>query len=260
MRLSPDKKSKKHWLKAELHSHCNLDPIDYRVCRHSPEQLISRAAEMGYEALAFTCHNKDIWTQELAEYARSLGITLIPGMEVDVEQTRHILVYNFHTGSENLNTLDKIRNQSRPDTLVIAPHAFFPGLACLQELLGNNLDVFDAFEYSGFYIRGLNYNRRIVELAREAGKALVGCGDIHHLYQLDRTFAWIYAEPELQSIVSAVKEGLIRMQTAPLSWSEAIRWWATAFRSGAFPVIVQPSSFLRKMRINPQTRVIRLPS
>ena len=126
-------------MKAELHSHCSLDPIDYRICDHTPEQLISKAAELGYEILAITCHNMDIWTEELSDYAQSLGITLIPGMEVTTERTRHTLVYNFHTDAENLNTLKKIRARSREDTLVIAPHPFFPGRICLRGLLETNL-------------------------------------------------------------------------------------------------------------------------
>ena len=118
--------SKKRWLKAELHAHCGLDPDDSRFCRYTPEQLISRAAALGYEILAITCHNMDIWTETLAEYADTLGIRLIPGMEVTAEKTRHVLVYNFRTCPEDLDTLKKIRARSRKDTLVIAPHAFFP--------------------------------------------------------------------------------------------------------------------------------------
>jgi predicted metal-dependent phosphoesterase TrpH len=203
--------------------------------------LISRAAELGYEALAITCHNKDIWTDSLSEYALNLGITLIPGMEVVVERTKHTLVYNFRTGPENLNTLEKIRRHSRSDTLVIAPHAFFPGPFCLRGLIGQNLDVFDALEYSGFQIRGLNFNRRGVDFARETGKPLVGCADVHHLWQLNRTFTLIYAEPELQSILTAIKQGFVKYQTSPLSWWEAAGWWATALWRCAFPVNSEPS-------------------
>ncbi len=239
--MSPDGNSEKRWLKAELHAHCSLDPVDYRICRHSPEQLISRAAELGYEVLALTCHNRDIWTEGLADYARNAGIMLIPGMEVTAERTRHVLVFNFHTGHENLNSLDKIRNRSREDTLVIAPHAFFPGFACLRELLESNLDIFGAFEHSGFQIQGLNFNRRIVSFAKETGKPLVGCADVHHLWQLDRTFTWIYAEPEVESIIAAIKQGLVRVETAPLSWREAAGWWATAVWRYAFPVNAAPS-------------------
>jgi hypothetical protein len=107
-------------------------------------------------------------------------------------------------------------------------------------LLEQNLDVFDALEYSGFYIRGLDFNRRSVDLAKETGKPLVGCGDIHHLYQLGRTFTWIYAKPELNSILTAVKQGLVRIETSPLSWPEAARYWAIALWRYAFPVNAAP--------------------
>jgi predicted metal-dependent phosphoesterase TrpH len=231
----------RRWLKAELHSHCSQDPADYRICRYSPEQMISNAAKLGYEILAITCHNSDVWTESLSDYARNLGITLIPGMEVAAEPTRHILVYNFHTSAENLNTLKKIRDRSREDTLVIAPHAFFPGSVCLRGRLEQNLRIFDAIEYSGFQVRGLDFNRRSVELAAEAGKPLVGCGDIHYLWQLDRTFTWIYAKPDVQSVLSAVKQGLVRIQTSPLSWLEAADWWATTLWRYVFPVNPAPS-------------------
>jgi hypothetical protein len=236
-------RSVKRWLKAELHSHCSLDPVDYRICRQTPEQLIHSAAKLGYEILAITCHNVDIWTEGLSDYARDLGVTLIPGMEVATERTRHVLVYNFHTGPENLATLKKIADRSREDTLVIAPHAFFPGPVCLRGLLRKNLDLFDAIEFSGFQIRGLDFNRRSVALAREFRKPLVGGADVHYLWQLGRTFTWIYAEPGVRSVLSAVKQGLVRIQTSPLSWLEAAEWWAATFWRYAFPVNPVPSRF-----------------
>ena len=240
-KLAAEEKPGKRWLKAELHAHCNLDPVDRRVCSFSPEELISRAARLDYEILSFTCHDSDIWTEELADYARKLGVTLIPGMEVDVEGTGHVLVYNFRTGPENLNTLDKVRKRRRADTLVLAAHPFFPGRACLGELMEPNIDLFDAFEYSGFHIRGVNFNRRAVALAAKPGKPLVGCGDIHYLYQLNRTFTWIYAEPDPASIMDAVRKGLVRMETSPLSWMQAAAWWTTDLWRRLFPANAGPS-------------------
>jgi len=226
-------------MKAELHSHCSLDPIDYRICQHTPEQLISNAAELGYEILAITCHNKDIWTDELANYAMSLGITLIPGMEVTTEGTRHTLVYNFRAEAEELNTLKKIRARSREDTLVIAPHPFFPGRICLKSLLEQNLDLFDAIECSGFQVRNLDFNRRAEALAAKSGKPLVGNGDVHYLWQLGRTFSWIYSEPGVP-IFQAVKQGFVRVQKSPLTNFEAAKWWATSYWRYAFPVNDSP--------------------
>jgi hypothetical protein len=229
-------KSEKRWMKAELHSHCNLDPADYRMCEHTPEELISNAAKLGYEILAITCHNKDIWSKDLSDYANGLGITLIPGMEVTAERTRHTLVYNFHAEAEDLNTLKKIRALSREDTLVIAPHPFFPGPTCLGGLLKKNLDLFDAIESSGFQIAGLNFNRRSEALAKKTNKPLVGNGDVHYRWQLGKTFTWIYSEPGVLPVLRAVKEGFLRIQTTPLTWLEAAEWWATALWRYAFPV------------------------
>ena len=225
----------KRWLKAELHAHCNLDPVDYRVCRFTPEELITAASRQDYQVLAITCHNLDIWTEDLSDYARNMGITLIPGMEVSTERKRHVLAYNFHTRFENLRTLSKIHERSTENTLVIAPHSFYPGAACLGRLLEKNLHIFDAIEYSGFLVRGVDFNRKSVRLAAKTGKPLVACADVHYLWQLGRTITWIYAEPNVQSILASIKHGLVRIRVSPLSWTEAAGWWATTRWRSLFP-------------------------
>ncbi len=235
------KDAKRRWLKAELHSHCSIDPHDYKVCSYTPEQLISEAARLGYDVLAITCHNRDIWSTALSDYAESLGITLIPGMEVSTEGRRHVLAYNFRTGAENLNTLAKLRRLSREDTLVIAPHPFFPGPVCLGSLLERNVEVFDAVENSGFHIAGLNFNRHAHEIARNHGKPVVGNGDVHLLWQLGRTFTWIYSEPCVVSILQAVKQGHVRLDTTPLGYTDVIRFWATVLWRYLFPVNEPPA-------------------
>jgi predicted metal-dependent phosphoesterase TrpH len=238
----------KRWLKADLHAHCNLDPNDFRWIGYSSEQLIQRAAELGYHVLGITCHNIDIWTRELFDYAQNLGITLIPGMEVTAERTRHVLVYNFHKSAKNLNTLEKINQHRREDTLVVAPHPFFPGPACLHGLLERNPDVFDAVEYSGFQIRGFNFNRRGLDFVRKTGKPMVGFGDIHTLWQLNRTFTWVYAEPDIASIIQAIKQGQVRFETSPLSWMEAAAWWTNSLGRLLLPLKVKsPKTKLEKL-------------
>jgi hypothetical protein len=233
--------SAERWLKAELHSHCSLDPIDYRVCSYSPEQLISEAARLGYDVLAITCHNRDIWSRELSEYAESLGITLIPGMEVSTEGGRHVLAYNFRTGSEHLNTLAKIRERSREDTLAIAPHPYFPGRVCLRGLLEQHIDAFDAIENSGFHVPGIDFNRRARKMAQKHQKPVVGNGDVHQLWQLGKTFSWICSEPDLAPILRAVKRGRVRVETTSLIYPEAARFWATILWRYAFPISATPT-------------------
>ncbi len=223
------------WRKAELHSHCNLDPIDYRICSYSAVDLIDEAARLGYEILAITCHDADVWTEDLAAYAASLGITLIPGMEVTKGGRRHILLYNFGTSADHLNSFEKIRTLSRPDTLVVAAHPYYPSIKCLHRLLERNLDMFDAIEVSGFRTPGIDFNRRARRIAAAHAKPLVGNGDVHQLWQLGRTYTWVYSGPGVASILGAIKEGRVRIESSALSYAEAISWWATAFWRSIFP-------------------------
>jgi predicted metal-dependent phosphoesterase TrpH len=239
--MNDEKNARKRWLKAELHSHCSLDPIDYKLCKHSPEGLIEEAARLGYEVLAITCHDLDVWNEGLSEYARSLGITLIPGMEVNAEGRKHTLVYNFRTGPENLNTLKKIRARSGEDTMVIAPHPFFPGKICLGGLLEEHIGLFDAIENSGFFAPGLDFSRRARAVARKHGKPMVGNGDVHYLWQLGRTYSLIHAEPDVRSVIRAVKRGDVRVETSALSYLDVARWWATGFWRSVSPAHHAPT-------------------
>ena len=154
---------------------------------------------------------------------------------------------------------------------MIAPHSFFPGSSCLRLLLEKNLHVFDAIECSGFLIRGIDFNRKSIAIAEKSGKPLVACGDVHYLWQLNRTVTWIYAEPNVQSILHAVKQGFVRVQVLPISWFKAFEWWTTTRWRYIFPVNPAPPKHawnsyslrvdstpsqetLREMRVNPDRR------
>lgn len=221
------------WMKAELHAHCGLDPVDRRICPFSAQDLIKEAARLHYQVLAITCHDLDIWTRDLAEYAAGFGITLIPGMEVTAGG-KHVLVYNFGARAEHLRTWIQIRALSRPDTLVVAPHAYFPSWTCLGRDLETYIDVFDAIEVSGFRTAGIDFNRRARALAAAHRKPLVGNSDVHQLWQLGRTFTWIHARPDPESVIGAVKEGKVRVEESALSYVDAVRFWMTALMRAAF--------------------------
>jgi predicted metal-dependent phosphoesterase TrpH len=219
------------WLKAELHTHCNLDPQDHRFCDYTAEDLITRAARLGYDVLAITCHNVDVWHPALSQFAADQGITLIPGMEIITRERKHVLLYNFRAGTGQLDTLEKIRARKREDTLVVAPHPYYPAPSCLGRSLEQNLDLFDAIEHSGFFTRHLDFNRRACRIAAARGKPLLGNSDAHQLWQLGRTWTRILAEPEIDSIFSAVRAGRTRVQADPLSMAEVWRWHRAALRA-----------------------------
>ena len=229
------------WRKAELHAHCSADPSDYRMCNYTAEQLIAEAGRLGYEILAITCHDLDVWSLELSVYAESLGITLVPGMEVTAEGRFHVLAYNFRTGSENLNSIQKMRSRKKAETLLIAPHSFYPARTCLRRILGPNIDLFDALEISGFHTRFLDFNGGAKRMAGKHQKPLVGNADVHRLWQLDRTWTWIYSEPGVLPVLEAVKRGNVYVKSSPLSAAEAASWWGRALWHCVFPANSRPS-------------------
>jgi predicted metal-dependent phosphoesterase TrpH len=203
-------------LKADLHLHTGDDPRDYVT--HSNKEMIDRAAQLGFEVLAITNHDFMSHRDELADYAAGRGIVLIPGVEATIEN-RHVLAYNFDYWADPPRTFDDLRRlrSDNHDLLVIAPHPFFPSQFCLQRKLLYYLDLFDGIEYSHFYLKKMNFNKKAVELARQSGRALVGTSDSHFLWQLGTTFSYIDAkEKSVSAVVEALREGRSQVATDPL--------------------------------------------
>ena len=71
----------------ELHCHSAFSFLD--GASH-PEELVARAAELGYPALALTDHDGVYGSLEFAYAAKHAGIRPITGAEVTLERGRHI--------------------------------------------------------------------------------------------------------------------------------------------------------------------------
>src|SRR5690242_5937065 len=88
---------------AELHCHSAYSFLDGVSL---PEELVQRAAELGYGSLALTDHNSVAGSMELAQSAPNHGVRAIHGAEVDVAMpgdVRHItLLVRDERGWRNL--------------------------------------------------------------------------------------------------------------------------------------------------------------
>ncbi len=203
-------------LKSDLHLHTAEDPLD-RI-RYSSKELISKAADEGFDVISITNHHKMTFNQDLFSYAHERGILLIPGVELTIRR-RHVLVLNpppFKTCSD-FPSLSKLR---RPETLIIAPHPYFPGSYSLNGYLLRYLHLFDALEYCHFYSPRINFNQRAVEVSRSFGFPLVGNSDAHFLSQLGTTYSFIYAEKNLEAIFEAIRQNRVKVATRPLKTFE----------------------------------------
>lgn len=208
-------------LKVDFHTHTSDDPQDY--ISFSAKELIDRAGCLGFDALAITNHDVVTYNPELEKYAAERGILLLPGVELTLSH-KHVVIVNpaldGYPEIQELGDLAKIKNDHN---LVIAPHPFYPGFKCLKSNLKAHLSSFDAVEFSFFYSRYINPNKKAVELADKQRRPLVGSSDCHNIWQMGWTYTLVEAEKNIPSIVAAVKEGRVEIRTTPLSLVTMVR-------------------------------------
>ncbi|HVM96617.1 MAG TPA: PHP domain-containing protein, partial [Candidatus Acidoferrales bacterium] len=179
-------------LRADLHHHFNADPVD-KFVQHSIGELIDRAASIGLNVLAVTCHEAIPYDDDAVRYAAEKGIILLRGMEATVGGG-HVLLINFPEFPGGVCTMAEIAAAKGPDSLVISPHPFYPTIEAAAQALIDNSEVFDAVEFSGMYSAlTRRFNRQAVEFARSAELPVVGNSDTHFLWQMGHTYTWIDA-------------------------------------------------------------------
>jgi predicted metal-dependent phosphoesterase TrpH len=199
-------------LKADLHLHTAEDPLD-RV-RYTAKELISKAANENFDVISITNHHQMTFNPDLLSYAQERGILLIPGVEMTI-QRRHVLVLNppSHKMCSDFPSLSKL---CRPETLIVAPHPYFPGTYSLNGYLLKHRNLFDALEYCHFYSSMINFNQKALEVCQSFGFPLVGNSDAHFLSQMGTTYSLIYAEKNVDSIFAAIRGNRIKVVTRPL--------------------------------------------
>jgi predicted metal-dependent phosphoesterase TrpH len=156
--------------------------------------------------------------RNLSSYAKGKGILLIPGVEMTIRR-RHVLVLNPppHKTCLDFSSLSELR---RPETLIIAPHPYFPGTYSLNGHLLKHLNLFDALEYCHFYSPMINFNQKAVEVSRSFGLPLIGNSDAHFLSQLGATYSLISAEKSLESVFAAIRQNKVKVVSRPLNHLE----------------------------------------
>src|SRR5918912_2090402 len=97
----------------ELHAHSAYSFLDGASL---PEELVTRAAELGYEALALTDHDGLYGSLEFAHAANAFGVRAITGAEVTLADGSHVtLLVETPRGYANLcRLLTAAHKDTRP--------------------------------------------------------------------------------------------------------------------------------------------------
>lgn len=211
-------------LKADFHVHTREDPKDGYI-KYTAKELLDRAAELGFDVITIANHGEMYFHEELRRYAEEREILLIPGVEACVEG-KHVLLVNCRQGQSYRRGLKlaTIRSYAGEESLIIAPHPFYPKSYCLQGKLEQHIQVFDAIEYSHLHFRMLNFNKKAVALAKRCQLPLVGTSDAHQLEKLHTTYSLIDAEEKsIPAVLQAVRDGRVEVVTRALGHRVFVR-------------------------------------
>ncbi|MBU0668124.1 PHP domain-containing protein [Patescibacteria group bacterium] len=193
-------------LKAQLHIHTRQDPVDN--IRHTERQKIDYAAKNGYDVMAITCHNVMIFNDDLKKYAEKKRILLIPGIEIGINR-KHVLILNAGVEAQNIKSFADLRKykEKNPKCMIIAVHPYFPGWVSLHKRFDENIDLFDAVEYSWFHSKRINrYNKKAIAAAEKHNLPILATSDNHLLRYFNNTYSFIEADKNIDSIFRAIKE------------------------------------------------------
>ncbi|MGH7634987.1 MAG: PHP domain-containing protein, partial [Gemmatimonadaceae bacterium] len=196
-----------HRYRVELHLHSCWSLLDGAS---SPDELILRACDLGYETLALTDHDGLYGSMEFAQAAKAFGIRAIIGAEVTLDTGHHLTL--LAADSEGYGNLCRLlstahltstRKEPRLALDVLAQHTRglialsgckqgeVPALVAAGEIAAADQAIERYVSWFGrenFYIE-LQQNlvhgdtercRRLVEMARAHGLRYVATNDVHY--------------------------------------------------------------------------------
>lgn len=199
----------------DLHNHCQGDPVD--PLTHTIFEHIDQAKKMGLDAIAMTWHRRVCSDEKAFAYARERGLLLIPGMEAEVADGKHLVVLGLRDGDlPGQTTWDKLRalRARKPGMVVMAPHPFYPHPSCLNRQINDAVDCIDVVEWCSLHVNWLpsrvSPNLRAARWAHAHGKPLLACSDAHSIAAISRTPSTVEAEALTEeAVLAAVRAGRI---------------------------------------------------
>ncbi len=253
-----------HHYRAELHLHSCWSLLDGAS---SVDELILRARDLGYTALALTDHDGLYGSMEFAQAAKAFGIRAITGAEVTLANGHHLTllaatVEGYNNLCRLLSTahLGSVRKQPRLPLDVLARHTRglialsgckrgeVPALVAAGDMAAAEaalLRYVDWFGPENFYIE-LQQNlvhgdsercRRLAGLAREHGLRCVATNDVHYheraRHRLQDVMVAIRHRSTLEASHRERRENSEYYLKPPAEMEELFAEWPEALDEGA---------------------------
>ncbi|RQD83605.1 MAG: PHP domain-containing protein [Methanocalculus sp. MSAO_Arc2] len=188
-------------LRCDLHIHTNHS----RDGESRVEDIVRRAEDVGLDAIAITDHD----TVSGARYAMTLQtpVLIIPGIEVSTKQGHLLVLGVTDLIPPGLTVAQTIKIARSMGGVTILPHPFHMLRHGVGLRLREAFALVDAVEaFNSRFIVG-TANRKASRMARRYGKPCIGGSDAHHWRYVGYGSTLIDADPSVESILAAIREG-----------------------------------------------------
>lgn len=230
MSMSRSKMEQADWIKVDLHIHTLDDPKD--VIDYSAHQLLERARQLGFGALAITLHDAVFDRAEVYADAANMGILLIPAAEMRLEGADVIILNVTPAEVAELHDFDGLRDlrKKRGDSIfTFAPHPFYLLGGSIGRRLLDEIDCFDGIELCHFHKGVMNPNRLAARVAHRFNKPLIATSDAHRLHAFGRHYTSIPRPADLtpEAVFSALRSRSMELVSPPCTMKDflsALYW------------------------------------
>ena len=204
------------WVKSDLHLHTAEDPLD--EIDYTAAELLERAHEAGFRALAITLHDKVFDDPAIFARAHALGVLLIRAAELRIEGADAVILNLSVEEAASIHTFEdlrRLRSQRGSSIFVFAPHPFYRFGGSIGNRLEGLIDCFDAIEYCHFHVPLLNPNVLAARVAAKTERPLLATSDAHRLRFFGEHYSLLGLEsaanpPTLEDVFAAIRAGRIQ--------------------------------------------------
>jgi predicted metal-dependent phosphoesterase TrpH len=223
--------------KCDFHIHTEELIKNKNKLKFTHKELAKEIIKHKYNAIAITDHNTTKHINTMKKYLKN-KCNVINGIEMTINKNNHVIALNLNKECIKIlnknklkiknkeyytwNTLKQIKKQN---AFIIAVHPYYPKITnSLKENLEKNINLFDAIEFSHFYTKTINFNKKAIKIAKKYDLPLIGNTDMHRLNQLNKTYTLVNSKTnKTKDIINAIKNKKIKIKTKPLNIFNIIR-------------------------------------